>query len=365
MKFLERIERVKAILSERGLDALMVFTPADLYYLSGYYPHMPWYPEDLFRLTPVIIKAKGEPIHVTGIVSTLRVQRIGAIKKIADYNEYTDDGIDFIGTLFEKEGLGNARIGFNQKRVVMQTYADLKARCPGIEWVPAADIVFEIRGVKDADELRLIHQACEINRAGLAAGTAAVKAGVAEKVVAAAAEHAMRVKGAERFTEETMVLSGQRTLQTRERASDKLIEDGDCVIMDMGAIYEGYCSDMATTTFAGTPRPEIKEMFEAAHKLHRDTVDFVRIGMKAGEVDAFARERCERMGIIQNAHLPHMVGHGMGLEFHEIPRIMPGSEDVLQPNMVFTIEPSIRVPGVGAIRLEEVYRLTESGVVKA
>jgi Xaa-Pro aminopeptidase len=71
------------------------------------------------------------------------------------------------------------------------------------------------------------------------------------------------------------------------------------------------------------------------------------------------------MGIIKNAHLPHMVGHGMGLEFHEIPRIMPNGDDILQSNMVFTIEPSIRVPGVGAIRFEEVYRLTENGVVKA
>ena len=258
-----------------------------------------------------------------------------------------------------------ARIGFDQKRVVVQTADDLRSHCPGIEWVPASEIVFDIRGVKDEDELQLIHKACEINRAGLATGKAAVKAGVAEKAVAADAEHAMRVNGAERFTEETMILSGERVFQTRERASDKLIEDGDCVIMDMGAIYEGYCSDMATTTFAGTPRPEQKEMFEIAQKIHNDTVAMVKPGMKSGDVDAFARERCETSGVIKGAHLPHMVGHGMGLEFHEIPRIMPNGDDVLQPNMVFTIEPSIRVIGVGAIRIEEVYRLTETGAVKA
>jgi len=106
-------------------------------------------------------------------------------------------------------------------------------------------------------------------------------------------------------------------------------------------------------------------MFEFAQGLHHDTVAVVKPGMKAGDVDAFARAQCEKSGGFKNAHLPHMVGHGMGLEFHEIPLIMPGSKVVLQPNMVFTIEPSIRAIGIGAMRFEEVYRLTDNGAVKA
>lgn len=365
MQFTRRLEKVMEEVKAQGLQALMLFSPEDVYYLTGFYAHMPWYPADLYRLAPVIVRANDEPIHVTGLVNTLRVKRIGAIKNIVDYNEYTEDGIEILGKLLEKLGLSNARIGFDERKVVVDTTDKLKARCPGIEWVHASDIMCQIRAIKDEDELRLLHQACEINRAGLAAGRAAVKPGVREMDVAAEAEHAMRVRGAERFTEETMVLAGlERIVQTRERASwERVIEDGDCVIMDMGAVYQGYCSDQATTTFAGSPPPEQKELFDLAKQVHEKTVNMIRPGMRAKEVDSFAREQYEKSRI-KGAHLPHMVGHGVGLEFHDIPLILPGNEVVLQPNMVFTIEPAVRVPDLGAIRLEEVYRLTETGAVK-
>lgn len=365
MEFKKRQENVKAEVNARDLRAFMVFSAEDIYYLTGFYAHTPWYPADLYRLSPVIIRSEEEPVHVTGLVNTLRVKKMGAIEDVFSHNEFLEDTVEALGSLLEKLELANARIGYDDRKVVVHTINALKERCPGIEFVPAGDMMYQVRAIKDADELRLIHKACEINRAGLVAATAAVKPGVREIEVAAQAEYTMRNEGAERFTEETMVLSGlERVVQTRERASEKVIEEGECVIVDMGAIYKGYCSDQATTTFAGTPSGEQKELFDAARRINDETAKAVRPGIRANELDAFAREQYEKCGI-KGAHLPHMVGHGVGLEFHEIPLIIPTSDVVLQPNMVFTVEPALRVPGVGAIRFEEVYRVTETGAVKA
>ncbi len=365
MQFKKRQEKVQQEVKSRDLKALMVFSAEDIYYFSGFYAHTPWYPADLYRLSPVIVRAAGDPLHVTGLVNTLRVERMGAIKNVIGHNEFLENTVEFLAGVLKKHDLDKGRIGFDDKKVVSNTIAALSERCPQIEWVPSSDIMYQVRAIKEPDELALLHRACEINRAGLAAAVAAVKPGLPEIAVAAEAEYAMRRKGAERFTEETMVLSGrERCSHTRERASDKIIEDGECVIVDMGAIYKGYCSDMATTTFAGKPSPAMKELFDKAAEIQQRTVDMIKPGVRANEVDAFAREQYANVGI-KGAHLPHMVGHGVGLEFHEIPLLVPSQDVVIQQNMVFTVEPAVRVPELGAIRFEEVYRVTDEGVVKA
>ncbi len=360
MSFEERVRKIQARLDERGLDAAMFFSPPNLAYISGFYPHTPWYPDDLWRLAPVIVRPKADPIIIGTTVSTQRLRDTCWIKDVRSYDEYTEDGPAFLARVLADEGLATGWIGIEEDVLVFRTVKELTARMPQVRFEDVTDLMLQVRAVKDAEEQVLMRKAGEIIVQGMKAAIAAIRPGVSEKAVAAAAENAMRLAGADRFTEETMVLSGRRTLHTRDRASDKIIEENDIVILDMGTIYQGYCTDISRTVFAGKPSPEQRAVYELNVEIHRATMELIRPGITAHELDAYARRRyaeCQFKG----AHTAHLVGHGLGLQFHEIPLLMPGQHVVLEPGMTFSIEPSVRVPGITGVRIEDNVLVTEDG----
>lgn len=362
--FHRRIRKVQQKLSEQKLDAVLLFAHEDIAYLTGYYAHLPWYPADLFRLAPLIVFKDKEPLQVTTLVMTRRFKRQAAIERIASYDEYADSGFDFLEKLFVEEGLTKARVGYDPEKVVVHTIDGMRERAPGIEWVDASHIMPSIRAIKDNYEIEFLRRACDINRAGLKAAVETAKPGEREHYVAAMAEHAMRVAGAERFTEETMILSGEHVFDTRDRGSpERTIVDNGFLIADMGAVFGGYCSDQATTVFLGTPTKDQKSLMDLAREVYASTLAKIRPGMRACDIDGLAREHYQRSDL-EGAHLPHLVGHGVGLEFHEVPLLKPGVETIVEPGMTFTFEPAVRWEGVGAVRFEEIFLMTEEGVEK-
>ena len=362
--FHRRIKKVQQKVAEQKLDAILLFAHEDIAYLTGYYAHLPWYPADLFRLAPLIVFKDKEPLQVTTLVMTRRFKRQAAIDRIVSYDEYADSGFDFLEKLFAQEGLSKARVGYDPEKVVMHTLEGMRERSPGIEWLDASRIMPSIRAIKDSFEIEFLRRASEINKAGLKAAVEAAKPGVREHYVAAMAEHAMRVAGAERFTEETMILSGEHVFDTRDRGSpERTIVDNDFMIADMGAVFGGYCSDQATTIFLGTPTKDQKSRMDIGLGVYDTTLARIRPGMRACDIDGMAREYYSRSEL-KGAHLPHLVGHGVGLEFHEIPLLKPNVETVVEPGMTFTFEPAVRWEGVGAVRFEEIFLMTEEGVEK-
>jgi Xaa-Pro aminopeptidase len=132
-------------------------------------------------------------------------------------------------------------------------------------------------------------------------------------------------------------------------------------MFDMGAVYGGYCSDQATTIFLGTPTKEQQDLITLAGEVYETTLKQIRPGMRACDIDAIAREKYAKSALV-GVHLAHMVGHGVGLEFHDIPLIKPHVETVIVPGMTFTFEPAVRYPGVGAVRYEKVFHVTKDGL---
>jgi Xaa-Pro aminopeptidase len=131
------------------------------------------------------------------------------------------------------------------------------------------------------------------------------------------------------------------------------------VLLDMGGIYDGYCSDITRTFTTNGLTPRQRKLFDAVRRAHQDAIDAVRPGVTAESVDAAARNTLRASGYAEN--FPHLTGHGIGLSTHEGPIIDENVETVLQPGMVFTIEPGAYVPGVGAARIEDMVLVTESG----
>jgi Xaa-Pro aminopeptidase len=233
--------------------------------------------------------------------------------------------------------------------------------CPVL--VPIERFVERARAVKDARELATLREAGR--RIALATPDAlgCVKAGRSELEVAADVDALVRRAGFERPAFETIVASGPNGAQPHARPGDRILQEGDGVVLDFGGVYDGYCVDLTRTVQLGETGPQFRRLFAAVAEAQQAAINTVRPGVKGSEVDAAARAALGRYGL-EDA-FGHGTGHGLGLEVHEEPRIgrpVAGVPDaVLEPGMVFTIEPGAYVDGIGGVRIEDDVIVTADG----
>ncbi len=227
-------------------------------------------------------------------------------------------------------------------------------------WQATAGIVEKARTVKTSEEIARIRAAAELADRGFAFVLELLRAGARERDLALELEFWLRKQGAEGPAFDFIVASGPRGALPHGVASDKVIEAGELVTLDFGAIVGGYRSDMTRTVAVGSVAPELRRIFDVTLAALEAALEAARPGVRARELDAVAR------GVIVEAgygeRFVHSLGHGVGLEIHEAPFLHRSSEDVLEPGMVVTLEPGIYVPGVGGVRIEELVVVTASGI---
>lgn len=230
--------------------------------------------------------------------------------------------------------------------------------------VPTRGCVEALRQVKDGGEVARMERAAAIADEALASVVPLLVRAEAESVteafVAAALDHAMRVRGAEDSAFETIVASGPNSAKPHARPSDRRIRSGDPVVIDFGAIYEGYRSDM-TRTFAvgGEPDGELARVFSVVAESQRVGVAAVAPGVVTGDVDRACREVIAEAGWAER--FEHGTGHGVGLDIHEAPSVGPGATAILAPGVVATVEPGVYLAGVGGVRIEDTLLVVEDG----
>lgn len=227
----------------------------------------------------------------------------------------------------------------------------LQRNNPSVKFVPLGSELAELRLIKDEWELAMLRKAIYISDEAWRQLLPTIKAGQTENQVAAQLEHNMRVLGASAPSFTTIIASGLRSALPHGVASDKVIEDGDSITMDFGALYEGYCSDITRTVFLGTPNPKILEIYNIVLKAQTAGEKFLRAGVKGKDVDAVARNIINDAGY--GEYFGHGLGHSLGLEIHESPRCSKYCDTVLQAGSMMTVEPGIYIPGVGGVRIED------------
>ena len=233
--------------------------------------------------------------------------------------------------------------------------------CPAL--VPTERIIESERVVKDEGEIRTLREAGR--RLGLVAPQAVslARVGRSELEVAADIDAVLRRHGFERPAFETIVASGPNSALPHARPGDRRLRDGDGVVLDFGGVYDGYCVDLTRTVELGDTGADFRRLFVAVSEAQRAAIDAVRPGIKASAVDQEARAVLSRYGL--GEAFGHGTGHGLGLEVHEEPkvgRLLAGHPDlVLQPGMVFTIEPGAYVEGIGGVRIEDDVLVTDEG----
>ena len=335
-----RLQRLRSELQEREMDALLVSTPENRRYLSGF-----------AGSAGFLFVTQKDAILATDF------RYIEQSARQAPDFEVVRIGRD-LGWLVEVSGKAGARrIGFEgdnltvaQHHRIIEALKDASAQ-ERVSLISTSGIVEEIRGVKDPRELALLEKAAAIADQAFEEVAPTIRAGEPEKEVAWRLEQVMRRLGAEKLSFDTIVASGPNGALPHHLASDDLIQEGAPIVIDMGCVYQGYCSDMTRTICLGKPDDTFRKVYDLVLGAQETACATTKAGMTAGAVDALARAIIEKAGY--GDKFGHSLGHGVGLAIHEFPGVGPNGPATMMDDMVFTIEPGVYLPGWGGVRIED------------
>ena len=328
----------QALLEPLELDALYITRPENVRYLTGF-PHpedaqVLLTPEGAFLLTdPRYPEAERESQIPAKVLR--REEREALLKDL------------------------RGRVGFEAEHLPYAALERLREMAP-VEWVPTKGVIERLRLKKTPEEVARIRKAQALAEKALERALSLLKPGVEEREVALEIEFFLRKAGAEGVAFPPIVASGVRGALPHAGASEKRLEAGELVTLDLGAKVAGYHSDMTRTVALGKPPLEMRRVHQAVLSALEVALENLRPGRTGKEVDALAREELKRHGL--DRYFVHSLGHGVGLAVHEGPSLSPYTEEVLEPGMVVTVEPGVYLPGVGGVRIEELVLLTEDGI---
>ena len=226
---------------------------------------------------------------------------------------------------------------------------------------PVVNFIEDLRMIKTEDELEATAKAASIADKAFLHMLDFLKPGISEKRAAAELEYAMKCGGADDLSFDTILVSGAGTSKPHGVPSDKLIESGDFVTMDFGALIDGYHSDMTRTVAVGYADDEMKKIYDIVYRAQTNCCAKLKAGMTGIEGDALARDIIEAEGY--GEYFGHGTGHSTGLEIHEFPRLNKIYSGVLKPNMTITIEPGIYLPGKYGVRIEDLAIIKADGII--
>ncbi|MDW0112132.1 Xaa-Pro peptidase family protein [Sporosarcina saromensis] len=252
-------------------------------------------------------------------------------------------------------------LGFEKDDVTFGMY-ELYNEKVQAELKPVSGIIEKQRMIKSAEEIEILKDAAKIADDAFAHICTFIKPGVSELEVSNELEMFMRKQGATSSSFDIIVASGERGALPHGVASAKIIQSGELVTLDFGALYNGYISDITRTVAVGEPSEQMREIYEITRAAQQKALEEIKPGMTGIEADAIARDYIKSKGY--GEAFGHSTGHGIGLEVHEGPALSFRSETVLVPNMAVTVEPGIYVPGVGGVRIEDDIIITEEGNVR-
>lgn len=272
--------------------------------------------------------------------------------------EHTAKPMDTVRELLA--GLGIAKLGFEQRDVTYGSYLSIKDQLSGVELVPTDGLIDQLRIVKDEHEIAVIQEAADLADRTFTHIQSFIKSGVSEVELAAELEMFMRRGGATAPSFETIVASGERSALPHGKASERILQNNEFVKFDFGAYYKGYCSDITRTVVLGKPTDKHKEIYGIVREAQAFALEHIKPGMKGTEAHELARGIIAKYGYAD--YFGHGLGHGLGLEIHEEPRLSKTGDTVLEPGMVVTVEPGIYLPGFGGVRIEDDIVITETGI---
>lgn len=356
----DRISKVQARMRQQGIDAYRILTHDDYIYLLG---------EDRYQ-PRAIIPAQGDPIIITFRGEEEEVRQnlaLQDVKVFSTVGQQIKDVVESMRGLFQKSGSDGkmtvgVQMGFFTPAFLLNMFQ--KAN-PQVQVVNIGPVMDELRMVKDTGEIELMKKAARIADVGMETARSVLRPGISENEVGAEIEYAMRKAGGHGVTAPVFVNSGVRSGWLHGMASDKMIEEGDLVVVNVVPKYNGYHSNLCRTFIVGQPTDAQKHLYETYRQAQEAVIEQVKTGMKNKALDDIAKAVYEANGL--GDYFVFGFSHSIGLMFEETPAptIHPMDGNVeLSTNMTITAGHSVlSVPGIGGIRIEDTLHLTEQGAI--
>jgi Xaa-Pro aminopeptidase len=349
----QRIKKLQAALRRRKLDAVLITEPGNRRYLSGYTVADHGIQESAGVL---LIPKKGRPRLLTDSRFELQAQE-----------EATDFTVELyrkgLFTLLKKllPALKVRRLGFESHYFLHASVGRMEKMAEKIKvkLLPLTGLIERMRVIKSEEEIQLLKKSVSLNERVFQSVYNTIEPGMTELEIALALELTMREMGAERPSFETIVAFGANAAKPHAVPTDRVLRSGEIVLIDMGLVLRGYCSDMTRTFVAGKPNKKFLERLRVVRKAQLAGIKAIRSGAICREVDQAARKVIADAGY--GDFFGHSLGHGVGLAVHEVPSLGPRSKKKLRAGMIVTIEPGIYLPEWGGIRLENMVVVREDG----
>ncbi len=335
-----RLKQIREEMKKRSLDGVIFYKPENRFYVSGFtgstgyaviLPERALFVTDFRYISQSTNECKG-----------FSIEEISAQRGIGDVlNDY-----------------GVKRLGFEDDFMTVEAYESLKKKFQG-ELVPMKRLIEPLRQIKSEEEAEMMRKAQSIADETFAHLLEFIKPGMTERQVYLELVSDLRRRGAEGESFSAIVASGERGSLPHAAPTDKVIEEGDLLTLDFGCIYKGYCSDMTRTICVGKANERQKEIYNIVLKAQKAALEAIKPGAVCKDIDKIARDIITEAGYGDN--FGHGLGHAVGLEVHENPRLNSIDDSVLEAGMVVTDEPGIYIPGFGGVRIEDIVLVTEDG----
>ena len=339
-----RLKKLFAGFPKAGIDALLVSSWPNVSYLSGFKGTESWIwvsPQGLYFITDSRYSEQAQS-EAKGFKVILR-----------DRQSVTE----IVAGLCKKHGVRH--LGFEAQIVTHAFYLALEKRVGKDKVKATGGLVEALRETKDEAEIKLIRRSADIAVQGFHYVRHIARPGMKERDVQGRLEHYTKTLGSEKPSFDIIIATGARSSMPHSMTNETRIQDDNILLVDMGVIYDGYCSDLTRPIFLGKMSRLHKKIFDIVWEAQRAGIKKAAPGVTCAEVDAACRKVIQKYGYADK--FGHGTGHGVGLEIHEAPNVGGRSETVLKPGMVVTVEPGIYLPGQFGVRIEDMILITKKG----
>lgn len=334
-----KLLKITDYIKGHNLDGVLLTSMPNVFYMSG------------FTGDNVILFISPEKaLLITDSRYTLQAE-----EQSPDFKVITAKG----SLVKELEGFNLKKLGFEADRVTCAQLDGFKKTLEGCGFEDVSAFMNKIRIVKTAEEVDLIRTAARITDDAFLHILNFAKVGMTEKEIALELEFFMRRNGAEGVSFATIVATGDHGAMPHAEPSDRVIKDGDAVVMDFGCKYKGYCSDMTRTVFFGKADERQLEVYNSVLNAQKAALAQIKAGVSENIPDKAARDELAKNGL--DKYFTHSLGHGVGVEIHEDPRMAPKCTGVLNENMLVTVEPGVYIDGFMGVRIEDLVVVTPDG----
>jgi Xaa-Pro aminopeptidase len=349
---IDRLRRLREAAAAIGADAAIVSHPANRHYFSGF-PAGDHAPDES---SGILVVAEEAAILFTSPTNLPWAESAVGPPVIA--RPWSRPWPEFLGQ--ELQTLGVRCAAFEDRALSVADHAGILQAVGNVRLVPVENAFHRLRAVKSDEELASIAEAARITDAAFARAMSDLEPGVTEKALAWRIEAAMHDLGADRPGFPVIVAAGPHGARPHHDPSDRPIEEGEPVVIDIGAMVGGYSADLTRTICLGDPPPAYIDRYNTVLSAQRRALTEIRAAMSGREADAIVREPLSAAGL--GDQFLHGLGHGVGLNIHEFPSLGKSSDDILEPGHVVTIEPGVYFEGWGGIRIEDLCVVTSTGL---